>query len=150
MLRKPMEIFDRVDGVIVSFMRGYGITLLRLALALTFIWFGALKILGVSPVSDLVAATAYVVPRQFFVPFLGWWELAVGVGLLFGAALRVTLAFFFLQMAGTFLVFIVHPDLTFRGGNPFLLTTTGEFIVKNLVLISAGIVVGSTVRRGEG
>jgi hypothetical protein len=37
--------------------------------------------------------------------------------------------------------------VTFRDGNPFLLTVEGEFVVKNLVLISAALVVGTTVRR---
>jgi putative oxidoreductase len=52
-------------------------------------------------------------------------------------------------MLGTFLTFIVLPDVTFRDGNPFLLTVEGEFVVKNLVLISAALVVGTTVRRDK-
>ena len=46
-------------------------------------------------------------------------------------------------MLGTFLVFLLLPDLTFQDGNPLLLTTEGEFVLKNLVLLSAGLVVGS-------
>ncbi len=141
--------YDRLDQTLVRFMRTYGITLLRLALAITFIWFGALKVFQVSPVADLVAQTVYWVPAAFFVPFLGFWEIAVGLGLLFRFALRLTLLFFFMQMAGTFLVLIVHPGLSFQNGNPLLLTVLGEFVVKNLVLLTAGVVVGSTVQRGE-
>lgn len=143
------DTYDRLDQTIVRFMRTYGITLLRLALAVTFIWFGALKVLQVSPVADLVAQTVYWVPAWFFVPFLGVWEIAVGLGLLFRFALRLTLLFFFMQMAGTFLVLIVHPGLSFQNGNPLLLTVLGEFVVKNLVLLTAGLVVGSTVHRGD-
>ena len=141
--------YDRLDQTIVRVMRTYGITLLRLALALTYIWFGALKVLQVSPVADLVAQTVYWVPAAFFVPFLGVWEIAVGLGLLFRFALRLTLLFFFMQMAGTFLVLIIHPGLSFQDGNPLLLTVLGEFVVKNLVLLTAGVVIGSTVQRGE-
>jgi uncharacterized membrane protein YkgB len=130
-------------------MNAWGIRLLRLALAVTFIWFGALKVLDRSPVADLVAQTVYWVSGDWVVPFLGWWEIAVGLGLLFRLALRLTLLFFFLQMAGTFLVLVVHPDLSFQNGNPLLLTVLGEFVVKNLVLLSAGLVVGSTVHRRE-
>jgi uncharacterized membrane protein YkgB len=50
-------------------------------------------------------------------------------------------------LAGTFLVLVVRPDIAFQAGNPFLLTTEGEFVVKNLVLIAGGLVVGSTVRK---
>ena len=141
--------YDRLDRAILRWMRTYGVTLLRLALAITFIWFGALKVFQVSPVAELVAQTVYWVPAQFFVPFLGFWEIAVGLGLLFRVALRLTLLFFFMQMAGTFLVLIIHPGLSFQNGNPLLLTTLGEFVVKNLVLLTAGIVIGSTVHRGE-
>src|ERR687892_663886 len=69
------------------------------------------------------------------------------VGLLAGRALRTVLALFWLQMLGTFLVLVIQPDVAFQRGNPLLLTVEGEFVVKNLVLLSAGMVVGSTVRR---
>lgn len=138
--------FERLDQWIVGFMATYGLTMLRWALAITFVWFGALKILGVSPVGDLVAKTVPWLPPQFFVPFLGVWEVAIGFGLLARFALRLTLFLFFAQMAGTFLVLVLLPHLSFQNGNPFLLTTTGEFVVKNFVLLAAGLVIGSTVR----
>jgi uncharacterized membrane protein YkgB len=140
------RIFEFIDERIVGFMERYGITFLRWALAVTFIWFGALKILGVSPVGALVAQTVPWLPPQFFVPFLGIWEVVIGVGLLVRFALRVTLFLFFAQMAGTFLVLVLLPQVSFQNGNPLLLTDTGEFVVKNFVLLSAGLVIGSTVR----
>jgi uncharacterized membrane protein YkgB len=54
---------------------------------------------------------------------------------------------FFLQMAGTFLVFVMRPDVAFQDGNPLLLTVEGEFVVKNLILMAAGLVVGSSIRK---
>jgi putative oxidoreductase len=139
--------FELVDAHIVRLLSDYSITFLRWALAVTFIWFGGLKILGVSPVGDLVAQTVPWLPPQFFVPFLGAWEVVIGVGLLVRFGLRITLALFFAQMVGTFLVLVLLPQVSFQNGNPLLLTTTGEFVVKNFVLLSAGLVVGSTVRR---
>lgn len=56
------------------------------------------------------------------------------------------LLLFAAQMLGTFLTAIVLPHVVFRDGNPLLLTVEGEFILKNLVLLAAGLVVGSTVR----
>ncbi len=139
----------RIDHALINLMAAHGIRLLRIALAVTFIWFGVLKVLGQSPVADLVASTVYWIPARYFVPFLGVWEIVVGLGLLFGVVLRAILLLFWLQMAGTFLVLVMHPDIAFQGGNPLLLTTTGEFVIKNLVLISAGIVIGSTVPRAR-
>lgn len=140
-------LFDRVDERAVRVMSTRGILLLRTALAIVFIWFGVLKVIGRSPVADLVAQTVWWVPSDFFVPFLGVWETAVGVGLLFGLALCIALFLFWLQMASTFSVLVLRPGIAFQGGNPLLLTTEGEFAVKNLVLIAGGLVVGSTVRR---
>lgn len=139
--------FNALDRAIVGFMTAHGIRLLRWALGVVFLWFGALKLLGVSPVVDLVANTIFWMPARWSVPLLGVWEVAVGLGLIFALALRLTLLLFWLQMAGTFLVLLVRPDIAFQGGNPFLLTVEGEFVIKNLVLIAAGLVIGSTVRK---
>lgn len=112
-----------------------------------FLWFGFLKIFDVSPVSDLVSRTVYWVDPGWFVPFLGVIEVVIGLGLLIGRGLRLVLALFAAQMLGTFLVLVVLPEVAFREGNPLLLTTEGEFVVKNLVLLSAGLAVGAQVRR---
>lgn len=137
----------QLDAALIGFMTSHGVRFLRFALAVVFIWFGALKVAGRSPVADLVAQTVYWVPPRFFVPFLGVWEVVVGMGLLLGVALRLVLFLFWLQMAGTFLVLILRPGVAFQDNNPLLLTTMGEFVIKNLVLIAAGLVIGSTVQR---
>lgn len=142
--------WERFDRAMIEFMTDHGIGLLRTTLAVIFIWFGVLKVVGRSPVADLVAGTVYWVRPELFIPFLGIWEVIVGVGLLFGVALRGVLLLFWLQMAGTFLVLVMRPELAFQSGNPLLLTVTGEFVVKNLALIAAGLVIGSTLRRTRG
>lgn len=144
--RRVRDSFERVDAAVSGFMEAYGISLLRVALGLVFIWFGTLKIIDRSPVADLVADTVYWLPSGFFVRFLGVWEVVIGVGLLLPFALRLTLLLFWAQMAGTFLVLVIHPGASFQHGNPLLLSMTGEFVIKNLVLIAAGLVIGSTVR----
>jgi uncharacterized membrane protein YkgB len=142
--------WERLDALLVRIMAVFSVRLLRIALAIVFVWFGFLKVIGRSPVAELVAETVYWVPPEFFVPFLGIWEMIVGLGLLFAVFLRVVLLLFFLQMAGTFLVLVLKPEVAFQGYNPLLLTTEGEFVVKNLVLIASALVIGSTVRRGQG
>ena len=83
---------------------------------------------------------------EVVVPALGAFEIVVGILLIANRFLRVALALFAAQMVGTFLVFLVLPDVVFRDGNPFLLTVEGEFVIKNLVLIAGGMVVGSCAR----
>lgn len=142
-------LFNRLDDSFTAFLRRWSIPALRISVAVVFIWFGALKVFGVTPVTDLVARTVYWVDPEWFVPALGVVEMLVGAGLLFRVALRTVLALFTLQMLGTFLVLILLPDVAFQDGNPLLLTVEGEFVIKNLVLLSAGMVVGATVRRGR-
>ena len=137
---------ERIDQTVTAFLGRWSQPALRVSVALVFIWFGALKIFDVTPVTELVANTVYWFDPDWVVPTLGVVEVAVGLGLLFGVALRSVLALFFLQMLGTFLVFVVQPDVAFVDGNPLLLTTEGEFVVKNLVLLSAGLVIGTAVR----
>ncbi|MDP3702796.1 MAG: DoxX family membrane protein [Candidatus Omnitrophota bacterium] len=147
-MRQP-RWWQRLDAAMVGFMAAWGIRLLRICLGIVFIWFGALKVSGHSPVVALVAAAVPWFPPETFVPFLGVWEILVGAGLLFGVALRLTLLLFWLQLAGTFLVLVLRPGIAFQYSNPLLLTTEGEFVIKNLVLIAAGLVIGGTVQRKD-
>ena len=147
--RRTWSLVDRIDRIVIPFLRRVAVPVLRISLGVVFVWFGLLKIFEVSPVSELVARTVYWVDPDIIVPVLGVFEVTVGVLLLLGRALRLTLLLFVAQMIGTFLTFFVLPDVTFRDGNPFLLTVEGEFVVKNLVLISAAMVVGTTVRRAK-
>ncbi|HSM44896.1 MAG TPA: DoxX family membrane protein, partial [Acidimicrobiia bacterium] len=144
----PMSIRE-LDATIVPFLQRWSVPLLRISLGIVFIWFGALKVLAMTPVTDLVAATVYWVDPDWFVPALGVVEMVVGVGLIVRRALRLVLMLFVTQMAGTFLVLIVLPEVAFEGGNVFELTVEGEFVIKNLVLLTAGLVVGSTVGSEE-
>jgi putative oxidoreductase len=145
------EKAQRVDARLRPLLERIGVPLLRISLGVVFLWFGLLKIFDVSPVSGLVATTIYWFDPDLVVPALGAVEVFVGACLLAGRLMRVALPFLVLQMAGTFLVLVLLPGVAFRDGNPLLLTVEGEFVVKNLVLLSAGLVVGSRLAPlGEG
>jgi uncharacterized membrane protein YkgB len=115
---------------------------LRLALGLIFLWFGALKLLGASPVVSMLEQTYGFLPVHSFAVALGAWEVLVGVGLLVKRALRCTLGLLCLHLTGTFVALALAPALFFHYGNPLWLTAEGEFVVKNMVLIAAGLVIG--------
>jgi len=137
--------FDELDQAIAEGMYRYGRVLLRYSLAVVFVWFGALKIADISPAADLVRNTVYFFPPDQFLPVLGWWEVLIGVGLAFRPLVRAALFLLALQMPGTFLPLVILPQVCFTSF-PFGLTLEGQYIVKNLILISAAFVVGSTVR----
>ena len=122
-----------------------GVPALRWTLAVVFIWFGLLKPFDASPANDLVKRTIYWLPPDTFLPVLGWWETAIGICLLWRPLVRLGVLLLFLQMPGTFLPLFVLPEVCFRRF-PFELTMEGQYIVKNLVIIAAAIVVGSRAR----
>ena len=82
---------DRIDEWIADGLYKYGRIALRVSLSLVFIWFGALKPFGLSPAEELVRRTVYWMDPGFFVPLLGYWEIAIGIGLLIRPLIRVSL-----------------------------------------------------------
>ena len=142
---KWADFVTNLDRLIASWMGYYGHRLLRYSLAIIFIWFGLLKPLGMSPAAGLVAHTVYWFSPETFVPLLGWWEVVIGVCLLFRPLIRLALFLLFLQMPGTALPLLLLPGVCFSEF-PFGLTLEGQYIIKNLTIISAAIVIAGTVR----
>ncbi|TSC67249.1 MAG: hypothetical protein G01um101472_473 [Parcubacteria group bacterium Gr01-1014_72] len=137
-----MRHFHTLDEGFIRLMRRHSVAILRIALGVVFLWFGLLKVFGESPVREFIALTYSFLPADPFILVLGVWETAIGLGLIFKKFLRVTLGLLWLQMLGTFGVFLLEPSMFFSGGNPLLLTMEGEFVVKNIVLAASGIVIG--------
>ncbi len=78
---------------------------------------------------------------------IGWWEVAIGITFLFRRTIRVAIALLTLQMVGTFMPLILLPTVTLQAGHlPYGPTMEGQYIIKNLLIISAALVVGGTVR----
>jgi uncharacterized membrane protein YkgB len=140
---------DRIDRANVAWMSRHGLGVLRIGLGVVFLWFGALKLVpGLSPAEELVRRTVYFVDPDLFLPVLAVWECLIGIGLLVGKGMRFTLLLLFLQMPGTALPLIVLPEVVWTYF-PYGLTLEGQYIVKNLVLIGAALVIGGTLRRPE-
>lgn len=144
---------DPVDIVLTRWMASHGVDVLRWSLGIVFFWFGFLKFFpGVSPAEGLATDTISVltgglVGPALSLPVLAAWECLIGLGLMTGKALRLTLLLLFLQMPGTVTPLFIFPELTFQRV-PFVLTIEGQYIIKNLVLVAAGLVIGATVRGG--
>lgn len=149
-----MEAFagrlDRIDRRIAGFMERWGAPAMRLALGIIFIWFGILKPLGMSPAAPLVRATVswmpFLAPDQW-VSLIGWWEVLIGLTFLVPATTRIAIALLAMQMAGTFLPLLMLPGVTFQPGHyPYAPTVEGQYIIKNLLIIAAAMVLGGRVR----
>lgn len=146
--------FNSWDLAITRWMARAGIPLLRLSLGVVFLWFGALKFFpDASPAQDLATRTLQLlsgglISASASMPFLATWECLIGLGLLVGRVLRGVLLLLYLQMLGTLAPLVLFPDEVFTR-IPYIPTLEGQYILKNVVLISAGIVVGATVRGGR-
>ena len=121
-------------------MRRWGVLALRVSLGVIFIWFGMLKPLGLSPAAPLVLATVRWLPlfnAEVWLIVIGWWEVLIGLTMLFRKTIRVAIALLALQMVGTFMPLILLPEVTFQAGHfPYGPTMEGQYIIKNLLIIS--------------
>ena len=145
---EELRKLDQIDYRVTKWMYTYGKPMLRISLAIVFIWFGALKVVFESPAQDMVAATVYWLDPEWFIPVLGIWEVLIGIFMLFKKTIRLALILLIFQIPGTFLPLIVLPEVCFENF-PFVLTTEGQYIIKNLVVISAAIVAGGSIRERE-
>jgi hypothetical protein len=71
---------------------------------------------------------------------VGGWEILIGIGLMLSRPL-------IMRIVLSFQVFVLLPQVVFHSGNPLLPTLEGQYAIKNLVLITAGLVIGSTLHR---
>ncbi len=124
---------------------------LRLSLCVIFVWFGALKFFpGLSPAEALAGNTietltfGYVRPH-ISLPLLGCTEVLLGLGLMWGRAVPITTLLLLGHMVGAASPILVSPELVFAQ-SPFVLTLEGQYIVKNLIIITATLVIAAQRR----
>lgn len=147
------QLFNAVDVRITNWMARYGVPTLRISLGIVFFWFGFLKFFpGLSPAEGLATKTIErlsfgLVRPETSIYILATWESLIGLGLITGIFMRGTLFLLFTQMLGTITPLFLFPQEAFMR-IPYAPTLEGQYIIKNLVLISAGLVIGATVRGG--
>lgn len=140
--------FARLDTRIARWMQQWSLPIVQTAIGVVFIWFGGLKILGISPAAELVEKTVYFFPPEVFVPVLGVWEVLIGLFFLYRPLIRLGILLLFLQLPGTFLPIVLLPEVVFTSF-PYGLTVEGQYIIKNLVIIGAALVLGGSLANEE-
>ncbi len=155
-MRSP-RVPDRLESIdvrITATLARWGVPVLRVGLGVVFLWFGALKFFpGASPAEALASRTIEVMSGGLIgptvsLPVLAAWESLIGLGLLTSRYLRATLFLLAVQMLGTLTPLALFPAETFSAF-PFAPTLEGQYIIKNVVLVGAAMVVGATVRGGR-
>ena len=121
--------------------------LVRIPLFIIFFWFGFLKIINLSPAQQLVMDTVYWMPfldASFWTIIIGYWEVLIAIFFLFKKTTLLAMILLLIQMTGTFLPLIILPEITFQNSNPFLPTLEGQYIIKNIIIITAALIIGRT------
>lgn len=129
-------------------IRRRGFAALRIGLGIVYLWFGALKYFpGVSPAENLAARTVEAItfglmPPPVGLPVLATWECLIGAGLLAGLWPRFILLLICVHLLGTFTPLFFFPAEIWTSF-PFGLSLVGKYIVRNLVLYGAAIMIGA-------
>jgi len=145
LLRMRLEAAERGFGKWAS---TNGVTILRVTLGLIFVWFGVLKFCpGLCDVEVLAAKTMQaltlgLIPARVCICMLGVLECGIGVGLISRRWMRLTTVCLMLHLGGTFVAMGLFPGETWKHF-PYAPTLVGQYILKNLILMAAGLVVGA-------
>jgi len=121
--------------------------LVRIPLFIIFFWFGFLKIIDSSPAQQFVQDTVYWMPflsAADWTVVIGIWEVFIAIFFLFKRTTFIAMILLIIQMTGTFLPLVILPDVTFQNSNPLLPTLEGQYIIKNIIIITAALIIGRT------
>ena len=153
MIRRFIDFVITTETSMVEWKARNGLDILRVSLGIIFIWFGFLKFFHGLSSAELIAGKTilkltfgYVKPKVSL-PILACWECTIGLGLITKRWLSFTLVLLYFQMMGTLLPLFFFPTETWTS-SIFVPTLLGQYIIKNLVLLSSGIVIGATVQGG--
>ena len=142
------------DSIVTHWMADNGIAFLRISIGIVFLWFGFIKYFpGLSPIEDLALRTTRVLTFNLFsddamAKGLATLECLIGIGLITGKFLRTTLLLLLLQLIGAISPVFIFTSEVFKI-IPVVPTLAGQYIIKDIIIISAGILIGGTVRGGK-
>lgn len=140
-LAAPLDLAERL-------IARNGLKALRICVGAVFLLFGALKYIpGASPIEGLVeqtwgALTFGVVTGYAAMAITATMEVVVGVLFLAGVFMPVALGLLAVTFVGIFSPLVLFPGELFPGGLP---TLTAQYIVKDVVLVAAAILVAGPV-----
>ncbi len=131
-----------------QWMAKHGVILMRISIGIVFFWFGIQKFFpGISSAEELATRTIEVmtfgiVRQSLGMPLLAAWEVIIGLTFIFGRFMRIAIPLLFLQMIGTVTPLFFFPADTFNAA-PFLPNLVGQYIIKNLVLVTGAMIIGA-------
>jgi len=136
---------DRFDRAIARWLGRIGHPAHRLTLGAFFLWMGLLKIFGHTTGSSLLAHTVYWGSPEEMVKILGAWEALIGLFLIIRPMIRVAILLLAIRLPATMLALFLKADVCFDE-IPFVPTPEGQYILKDMMLFAAAMIVGAEVR----
>lgn len=143
-----------ISEKVLNSIESKGILVLRISVGIIFLWFGFLKYFhDVSDAEDIASKTISwltlgFIKSGFSMPLLATLECIIGIGILTKKYMKWVIPLLYFQMAGTLLPLLVFRNETWKLF-PLVPTLEGQYIIKNAVLISAGIVLGVISKGGK-
>jgi putative oxidoreductase len=140
--------FQRFEALLTR----YSISLLRISLGVVILGFGVLKYFpGVSPAENLVKATMHVmtlghVPDMVAMVGTATLECFIGISLIVRRGLRATIYLLLLWVMGILSPVVLLPHRLFSGPN-HAPTLEGQYVLKDLILFAASLVIATTLYR---
>ena len=151
---RAVDRLDRLDAAAHRWLVAHSITLLRLSLGAVFLGFGILKLFpGVSPAEDLVKTTTHIltfglVPGSLALAGVGVLECVIGACLLSGRALRLAVYLLGVQFVGILSPIVLLTSRMFDGPH-HAPTLEGQYVLKDVILVAATLVLAATLRGGK-
>ena len=132
----------------------HSIAILRVSLGAVFLGFGLLKFFpGVSAAQSLVVSTTDIlmlglVPEGVALVLVAALECTIGLCLVSGRALRGAVYLLLIQLVGILSPLLLLPARLFGGphGAP---TLEGQYVLKDVVLVGAALVIAATLHGGR-
>jgi uncharacterized membrane protein YkgB len=123
-----------------------------LTFSVVYFWFGILKFFpGLSPAEGLAIKTIEqltfgVFPDYWAIKLLAIWEVGVAILLLIANTRRIASYFVLIHLVCTFTPLFLFPELCFTQV-PYGFTLLGQYIVKNIVFVSALLFISFSIRK---
>lgn len=133
-----LEIFDRN---FITFAKRHYAWLARVSLFIIYFYFGFLKLIGLSPASDLAIGFAAkmgmgVFANELFVA-LAFVECLIGLAILFPRLTRIALFMMFAHMLLVCAPIVLYPEAVWHA--PFVPNLEGQYIIKNAALVTLAL-----------
>ena len=139
-----------VEGQLIDWLEEHDPLLAHLAMLVVYFWFGALKLVGLSPANPMVrslqAKTLPFLSFEQFIVLFALFEMLIGMLFLIPKTTRIAIVLFAAHMITTTMPLFLLPQMTWQ--RALVPTMEGQYIIKNVVLIALAANLGLSLRRG--